>query len=321
LVKKKSAGSTGTRQVEKTLREIRARSKALLRRAELDVREYRKELVNLKKQGIVSKRIQPRSHQPTRYMLRKLKKFKGVATGHELAIPVQKLSPHRARQYTEKGIASQVGDFLLVPKTAARQKADIFKGHIRTTTELRRGQEEVIKFPARLEDMHDVLNWLAENEEMINQLKGSQGQLGFQLSGHNSRVGLANVRELIKYLQKYDGTDPRLRGNIFNGHSKQVVREFVLIRFRPGRGGKVQPTMDPYYGVKRYSRGRGRGHDKQGMRGDEYRRQKERERKARQRMAESQEAHDARIEKQRQRDRARANDRRERRMAKRLLGD
>jgi hypothetical protein len=58
--------------------------------------------------------------------------------------------------------------------------------------------------------MHDVLNWLAENEQMINELKGPKGQLGFN-SGHNSRVGLANVKELIKYLHKYDGSDPRLR--------------------------------------------------------------------------------------------------------------
>jgi hypothetical protein len=86
-------------------------------------------------------------------------------------------------------------------------------------------------------------------------LKDREGQLGFQLGGHNSRVGLANVKELIKYLQRYDGSDPRLRGNIFNGHSRQLVTEFVLIRFRPGRGEKVQPHMDPYYGVKRYSRG------------------------------------------------------------------
>jgi hypothetical protein len=106
--------------------------------------------------------------------------------------------------------------------------------------------------------MHDVLNWLADNETMINELKGPQGQLGFQLSGHNSRVGLANVKELIKYLQRYDGSDARLRGNIFNGHSKQIVTEFVLIRFRPGRGESVQPHMEPYYGVKRYSRGRGK---------------------------------------------------------------
>jgi hypothetical protein len=320
MVKKKSGASSSVRQAEKSVKAIQARSKQLLKRAELDVRGYRKQLTALKKQGIVSKRINTRSHQPTKYMLGKLRKFKGVALGHELAVPITKISTHRARQYTEKGIASQIGKFLVVPKTAVRQKADVYKGHIRTTTELKRGVEEVIKFPARLDDMHDVLNWLAENEQIVNELKGPKGQLGFQLAGHNSRVGLANVRELIKYLQKYDGSDPRLRGNIFGKTSKNLVTEFVLIRFRPGRGETAHPQMEPYYGVKRYSRGRGKDR-KDERRNEEYRRENERKRKARQRMAESAEAHEQRLERQRQRDRARANDRRERRMAKRLLGD
>lgn len=320
MVKKKDAASKAVSQAERSVRLIRARSKQLLKAAQLDVHQYRHELSVLKKQGIVAKRIQPRSHQPTRYMLGKLKQFKGVATGHELAVPISKVSMHRARQYTEKGIASRIGKFLLVPKTSAKQKADVYKGHIRTTTELVRGEEEVIKFPSRLEDMHDILNWLADNEKMVNELKGPKGQLGFQLAGHNSRVGLANVKELISYLQKYDGSDPRLRGNIFNGKSRKLVTEFVLIRFRPGKGETVQPHMEPYYGVKRYSRGRGKDRKDQ-QRGEAYRREKERDRKARQRLAEDKESHEDRLAKQRQRDRASANDRREKRMAKKLMGD
>jgi hypothetical protein len=316
LVKKKDAASKAVRQAEKSVRDIRARTKSLLKRAQLNVREYRKELSTLRKQGVVSRRIDARSHQPTRYMLRKIKKFKAVALGHELAIPTAKLSPHRARQYTEKGLAERIGKFLVFPKTAVKQKADIFKGHIRTTTELTRGQEEVIKFPARLDDMHDVLNWLDENEEMINDLKGPRGQLGFQLSGYNSREGLANVQALIKYLHQYNGSDPRYRGNIFNGDSHEIVKEFVIIRFRPTKGS-VRPQMEPYYGTKRkskYARDR-----KDQRRGEQYRREKERERKARQRLAEDQEAYENRIAKQRERDRRNANARREKRMAKRLL--
>lgn len=319
MVKKKDAASKAVRQAEKSVKDIRKRTKELLKRAELDVRQYRHQLSVLKTQGIISNKVQPRSHQPTRYMLNKLKKFKGVALGHELAVPIAKVSPHRARQYTEKGIASQIEKFLVVPKTAAKQKADVYKGHIRTTTELRRGQEEVIKFPARLDDMHDVLSWLAQNENTVNDLKGPKGQLGFQLAGHNSRVGLANVRELISYLQKYDGSDPRLRGNIFGKSSRQLVTEFVLIRFRPAKGANT-PQMEPYYGVKRYSPGRKKDR-KDERRNSEYRRENERKRKARQRMAESAEAYEARLEKQKNYDRARANDRREKRMAKRLLGD
>jgi len=315
LVKKKDAASIAVRQAEKSVEDIRARSAQLLKRANLNVKEYRKELSTLKKQGIVSKRINAAKHQPTRYMLGKVKKFKGVALGHELAIPVDKLSAHRARQYVEKGLAERIGKFLTIPRTAVKQKADIYKGHIEVTTELNRGDERVIKFGERLEDMHDILNWLSENEQRINDLKGPRGQLGFQLSGHNSRVGLANVRELISYLMKYDGTDPRYRGNIFNGNSKAIAKEFVIIRFRPGPATS-RPTLDPYYGVKRYSKGRDR---KDARRNEQYRRENERQRKARQRMAEDKDTYEDRLSKQRQRDRANANARREKRMSKKLI--
>jgi hypothetical protein len=128
LVKKKDAASIAVRQAEKSVRAIRARTKKLLRRAELDVKQYKHQLSVLKKQGIVSKRIQPRSHQPTRYMLKKLKIFKGVATGHELAVPIAKVSAHRARQYTEKGIASRIGKFLVIPKQQLNKKPMYSKG-------------------------------------------------------------------------------------------------------------------------------------------------------------------------------------------------
>jgi hypothetical protein len=315
-VKKKDAASIAVRQAERSVRDIRKRSKALLKNAQLDVRQYRKQLAELKKQEIISKRVNVRSHQPTRYMMGKLKKFKGVALGHELAVPVSKMSVHRAREYTEKGIASRVGKFLVVPRTAAKQKADVYKGHIEVTTELNRGEMREIKFPTTIYDMHDMLEWLAENETTLNQLKGPRDQFGFQMSGFNSRQGLANVRELIAYLMKYDGTNPKERGNIFKGRGP--VPEFVLLRFRPAKGSN-RPDLEPYYGVKRPSKFKKDRKDER--RGADYKREKERERKARQRMAEGNDEHQRRIEKQRQYDRQRANDRREARMAKRLMGD
>jgi hypothetical protein len=111
---------------------------------------------------------------------------------------------------------------------------------------------------------------------------------------------------------KYDGTNPR-KGNIFRG--KGLIQEFVIFRFRPERGSN-KPDLEPYYGVKRYSRQKDR---KDERRGADYKREKERERKARQRMAEGKEQHEQRLEKQRRRDRAKANERREARMYKKAF--
>ena len=319
MVKKKSASSNAVRQAETSVRAIRARTKKLLKNAQLDIKQYRKQVSTLKKQGIVSKRIHAGKHQPTRYMLSKLKQFKPVALGHELAIPLLKLSPHRARQYTEKGIARQVGKFLTVPKTAAKQKADIYKGNIRRVTRMRQGEERIITFPTRLEDMHDVLVWLKQNEAMLNEQLGPNSQFGFQISGNNSIVGAGSIRELILYLQRYNGTDPRERGNIFNGDSHEIVKEFVLMEFVPAKG-KVGPSLEPYYGVKRHSKHYGKRRKDIGKY-EHIRLENARKRRASLRMAESIDESEARLAKQREYDRARANIRREQRMAKKLLGD
>lgn len=318
--KPKSEASRAVSQARKQAKSFQKQAKNILKRAQLNVREYRKELAALQKQQLVAKRIETKTHKPTRYMLRKIKTFKGVATGHELAVPVGKMSPHRAREYTEKGIAQLIDKYLVFPKTAVRQRADIYKGRIRTREPIGRGELQVIKFPTRLEDMHDVMNWLSQNEQSLMELKGPRDQFGFQLQGHNSLRGLPSVKDLIAYLSKYDGTTKQ-RGNIFNGHSKIVRQEFVLFRFRPAPGSGGQPELEPYYGVKRYSKKKGelRGREKQLS--AEYHKKKERERKARYRLQENQDEHDARIERQRAYDRSRSNERREARMGKRLMGD
>jgi hypothetical protein len=319
MVKKKDAASKAVSQAELSVASIRKRTKKILKSAQLDIKQYRKQLATLKKQGVVSKRVNAARHKPTRYMVGKIKKFKGVALGHELAVPLNKLSTHRAREYVENAMAKRIGKFITVPKTSAKQKADIFKGHVRITTQLKYGEEEVILFGSRFEDMHDILNWLRENEQRVNDLKGPHGQLGFQISGFNSRVGLANVRELIAYLEQYDGTNPSYRGNLFNGDSHKIAQEFVIIRFRPNRRGPMHPTMEPYYGIKRRSKHANTRRAQ--SRYEHYKRENARKRKASQRLAEDKEAYENRLAKQRERDRRNANARREKRMAKKLLGD
>lgn len=309
-----NAASRGLRQAQIDLKNARKRARKLLQRARIDLKEYRKELKTLQKQGIVSKRIVPFKHIPTRYMVSKLKKFKGVAVGHELAVSAKRLSAHTQRLYLERGLAQRIGNFFVVPKTAEKQRADIHKDHIRITTQLNRGDEQVIKIPARLEDLNNFLQWANDNETLLNNLKGPRDQFGFQLFGHNAKVGFPNIQALIAHLNKY--------AHILGNHraSKQAIQEFVLIRFRPSKRGLVHPTIEPYYGEKKYSNKRPKSRKEQ-RRNEEYRREKERKRKARYRMQENVEQHQTRIENQRNYDQRMSNERREKRMAKRLMGD
>jgi hypothetical protein len=311
---KNSAATRALRQAEIEAKNVRKRASKLLQRARLDLKGYRKELTTLQKQGVISKRITPLKHIPTRYMVAKLKKFKSVAVGHELAVPIKKLSAHTQRTYLERGLAQRIGNFFVIPKTAEKQRADIHKGHIRVTTQLDRGDEQVIKIPARMEDLNNFLQWADDNETLLNNLKGPRDQFGFQLFGHNAKIGFPNIQALIAHLNKYN--------HILGNHraSKQAIQEFVLIRFRPSKRGPVHPSIEPYFGEKKYSNKRKKGR-KEERRNDENRREKERKRKARYRMQEGIADHKARIERQRKYDRERANYRREERMSKRLMGD
>lgn len=312
MARRKSDIERAVSQAQSRVKEIRQRSKQLLKRAQMDVREYRKELSTLKKQGIVSKRINAARHYPTRYMLGKVKKFKGVATGRELAVPIEKLSLHRARQYIQKGTAKREGKFLILPKTAAKQRADVIKGHLATYTTLGWGEERVIFLPFEATDLNEFIAQLHDHESEINQLKEPTEQFGFQLYGHNAKRGFPSVNGdesgLLYYLEtKYRHilSDPKA--------AMKAFQNFVLIRFKNREG---MPNMEPYTGVKTYDR----KHRKSDPYYQEVLRKRASQRKANQRSLETEEQRKRRLDLQRKRDQARANERREERMSKNLLG-
>jgi hypothetical protein len=314
MPRKNNAARNAVRQAKSDYSKARQRAQKLLQKANLDLREYRKQLKTLQKQQVISKRIITKLHKPTRYMVGKLKKFKGVAVGHELAVPAKSLTPHRQRLYTERGLGQIIDKFFVLPKTAERQRADIHKDHVRVTTSLEFGEETVVKFPTRLEDLNDFLSWADRNADTLNSLKGPRDQFGFQIFGHNAKRGFPNMQELIRYLNNYS--------HILDNHrsARNAIQEFILIKFRPMRRGTMHPTLEPYYGSKKYSPKRKR--DKKDIqRAAAYKRENERKRKARYRVEESKEEHAKRLERQREYDRSRSNHRREERMAKKLMGD
>jgi hypothetical protein len=307
--KQKSEVQQAISQARAHSKSIQRQSKELLRRAQLDVREYRKEISLLKKQGIISKKIDARTHTPTRYMLSKLKKFKDVATGHALAVPVSKLPKGRADEYVSRGTMRQVGGFVVVPKTAVRQRADVVKGHIATYTLLGSGEERVIFLPYGGNRLSDIVAQLKDHESEINQLKGSKEQFGFQLFGHNSKRGFPDAETFRSYLEdQYSHILAKPKDN------REAFQHFVIIRFRNKKG---MPQGEPYEGKKYYKRkGENRRDDTYYQ---QYKKDLAAKRKRAERERETPEQRKARLEQQRRYDRENANKRREARMGKRLL--
>lgn len=297
-------------QARKSAANYSKKAKQLLKAAKLETKEYRKELAALKKQGIVSKYIDARTHKPTRYMLSKLRKYKDVATGHAMAIPSSKIPKERRDKYIAKGTARQQDKFLIVPKTAANQRADVVKGHLATYTKLGFGDERVIFLPYEAKDLNDIVKQLEDHESEINTLKEPNEQFGFQLFGHNAKRGFVDADDLFKYLtQNYSHllSSPK--------QAQEAFKEFVLIRFRNRKG---VPEMEPYHGRKYYGK-------KNERRDDTYYagvlRKRAAVRKARLREKETPKQHEERLNKQREYDRGRANDRREVRIHRRLFID
>lgn len=317
MARKKGVGSSNIRQVEKTISEIKKRAARLLRNAQLDVREFRKELSALKKAGIAYRRVDIRKQRPTRYAISKIKKFKGVAVGTEMAVPAKKLSVHRQRELVETGRAKIIDGFVIRPKTAAKQRMDVYKDHIRTITELPYGEEQIIYLRQDFFDFNEFLDWADANSDKLEQLKGKNDQFGFQIFGHNSAIGFPfmghkgdhKFHSLVAYLNTYTHILQNPRS------SRAAIQEFVLIRFKRGRKN-MGPVMEPIHGKKLYSKKKKESRREKAIR-QHYALEGQRNRANRYRLNQTKEEKEKRLAKQREYDKAHANERREKRMSKR----
>jgi hypothetical protein len=311
-----SKSKTIRAQAGQKAKQGKEKSQKILKGLGLTQKEYRSYISRLKKSGIVSKKIDARSHKPTRHMADKIRKYKDVASGAAMAIPAQKVRPDLIDQYVKQGTAQLRDKFFIRSKSHAREKLSVERGLLKTTIPLKNGESDVIYLPFSAANFNEYLEMLKNREDEINQMKGPTEQFGFQIYGHNSLSGQPDVEHLINYIEtRYESILKNRRA------SREIMRdqEFVLLRFRNKYG---KPLDEPYLYRKRYSRTNATGRDD-----DRYyyenreRRGREMLRKRRQRKNETDEQKQKRLERQREYDRKRVEIRREKRMAERLLGE
>ncbi len=216
----------------------------LLAKRGIDKRDYIKQLSTLKKQGVVSKVIDPKTHKPTRYMLGRIKKFKDVAAGHAHAVSAKDVAPDIREKYTERGVIEERGGYFVIPKTQAKQRAGIAKGHVALFEPLKNGETRVIFLPYRAADMNELVSVLRDNESAINAMKGSTEQFGFQLYGNNSRDGFPHASDLATYI--IDNYQHILNSSRWNKDAMNGLN-FVLLRFKNRKGS---PQEGPYMGER-----------------------------------------------------------------------
>lgn len=219
------------------------RKLTLLQKSELTRAEYRKRLTALKRSEMLSKRIEPKTHEPTRYMLKKLKTFQDVAIGHANAKRVDKIDGSIAAEYVKKGIAELRGNYFVVPKSSPKEKLVIDRGFLSTIKPMEMGEQRIVILPYTLRDLNEVVDILLDKESEINQLKSKLDYFGFQIYGQNIIVGQPSAKELAKYIMTHY---QHLLG--LNTRSDQMKDfNFVMYRFK---SRDRQLRAEPYKGEK-----------------------------------------------------------------------
>lgn len=221
--------------INQQIRAAKARAKKLLANAGKDIRTVRREVSALKKAGIVSKRIDARTYQPSKYMLKKIAANKDILSGEAIAV---KASKEIREKYVSAGVFETRGGAVIVPKDRANQRARIKRGLIETKTKLKNGEEQKIILPFKANSLQDIAEKLRDDPS-LDGLKDPNELWGARLFGHNiaSGFGFPDGDELANYiLEHYQ--------RFFSGKNKQAaLRNFELVRFYAD--DSTMPESDP----------------------------------------------------------------------------
>lgn len=225
---KKGAGrrraSQGLKDVKTTIADAKKRARELLKKAGRDVRSVRHDVSELKKSGLVAKRVNVRSYLPSKYMLRKIEQNRDVLSGEMIAVR----APKTVRQkYTSKGIFEQRGSTLIIPREYANQRTRINRGLVEISRELRMGEEIRLVLPFKAADMEGIARKLIAVDPSLNGMKRADELFGFRLFGHNmNTIGFPDVEEFANYILTH-------YAHLFSGkNGRESVKHFEVFRFK-----------------------------------------------------------------------------------------
>lgn len=239
------AKSQGIKDVENDLRAIRKHAREILASQGKTIREFRKEAAALKKMGIISKRTDIRSLEPTRYRRSQLRKNLDFLVG--TAVPVR--APKEVREkYVEKGLFKSRGSFLVVPATHKDMKAKIRKGKLETIVPIGSARMRSIILPYNAADMLDLANRIERDPNLASELDGVD-QYAFSLFGHTSQIGFLTKDDLVRHIKVH-------YQHLFTGeHGRMAVQHFKLVTFSTGHSHPPEiPTNVKFYSTGKVNR-------------------------------------------------------------------
>lgn len=173
------------------------------------LRAYRSKLALAKSKGVVSKRIDARSHRPTKYMKARLKSLEGVLEGRQTAV---KAPANVLREFREGGARIVNGRVITTAdeftrssiKSGAPFGVDA-QGVVSMRTPLSRGySEEEIRTPKSLRTTGDKIKYIEDHRAQLEAAALPGDSYAFKLEGARSYATYADLDLLIMHLTEYE---------------------------------------------------------------------------------------------------------------------
>jgi len=174
----------------------------LPRRRKETIREFRRKIAKLKREGILSSKVDARKAKPSKHYKKIISRYRGILEDRQKTVKVTKKQAEVAR---ESGLNVKGNRVVIDRVPGARvikNKKDPFGYRI--------------KFPNRVQEISFPPPKGETLEEYFNKLRKhapKRGRIGFTINGHQSRASFSTIEQAEAFFLKYPSTQSILSGS------------------------------------------------------------------------------------------------------------
>lgn len=196
-----------------------------------NLRQFRKQVARLKKQGLIPKTTDARRAQP--FWLRGghrldelVRKFSNVASGNATVVQLTSEETKKFKAQGYKTIGRGKAARVVVPHGPEER---VFVSHGYVTIKHPAGISR-IQIPIAYHDLEQYLTDIQKQKRRINRLKNTDEYFGFRFFGHRSSMYSRDIGLLIGELIKYDSIQAAIKDDSARDMD-QLYQNLEIIRF------------------------------------------------------------------------------------------
>jgi hypothetical protein len=202
------------------------------------LRQFRSRLAELKRLGVVNKKVNARSQKMTRHFVKKVRDLDAVLEGTVKAV---KLKPKALAEFKAHGAKIVNGRVLVQaePESVARaRKGEFTEGVIVIRTGLSNDiVEERIVFPRGVDTIGDLIERMNKNPAKWDKLKNPTDYFAFYIAGRRSYATFSDAQLLADYLMGYATFD-----SLADEEVDEPTDFFMIVRIMQGTKRPVYPV-------------------------------------------------------------------------------